>query len=175
MISVDGVDFLIREPWPFVAAISNIWYSHKYIKPALRYEIGLCIRTGHIVWVHGPFPAGKHNDETIFSMELAKMLDENERVEADKGYRSLVSKAKTPGYYSDMYPEKTNLQNAVRGRHESVNRRFKIWGILGGTYRHPLSKFSTVMDAIIFLTQLSIEDGEPLFHVDYDDNDFVME
>ena len=50
--SVDGTDCRIREPSPF----NPKWYSHKFHGPGLRYEIGICIRTGHLVWVHGLFP-----------------------------------------------------------------------------------------------------------------------
>ena len=57
-ITVDGTDFRIQEPSPF----DPKWYSHKFRGPGLRYEIGVCIKTGWIVWVNGPFPAGAWPD-----------------------------------------------------------------------------------------------------------------
>jgi len=44
-VSLDGTDFSIYEPTPFDAK----WYSHKLNGPGLRYEIGICLRTGDIV------------------------------------------------------------------------------------------------------------------------------
>ena len=47
-ISVDGTDERICEPTPF----GPKWYSHKFHGPGLRYEIGIGIETGYIVWAH---------------------------------------------------------------------------------------------------------------------------
>ena len=44
------------------------WFSYKFRKPGLRYEICLCIKTEYIVWINGPFPCGDYNDITIFSV-----------------------------------------------------------------------------------------------------------
>jgi hypothetical protein len=54
-ITVDGTNFWIYEPMPF----DRKWYSHKINGPAVRYKVGICIKTGWIVWINGPFPAGK--------------------------------------------------------------------------------------------------------------------
>ena len=62
LITINGVDFLINEPTPF----SPVWYSHKFDGPALRYELGVCIQTGWICWLAGPFPAGDFPDQEIF-------------------------------------------------------------------------------------------------------------
>ena len=60
-ITVDGTDFRIQEPIPF----NPKWYSHKFKGPGLRYEVAICIKTGCIVWVIGPFPAGEWPDRKI--------------------------------------------------------------------------------------------------------------
>lgn len=60
--------------------------SHKFKHAGLRYEIAVCILTGDIVWVIGPFPCGAWPDISIFRFALKYLLDENERVEADDGY-----------------------------------------------------------------------------------------
>ena len=61
-ISVDGTDYKIRNPTKFWKG----WYSHKFNGPGLRYEVGIAIQSGDIVWVHGPFPPGRFPDLTIF-------------------------------------------------------------------------------------------------------------
>jgi len=57
-VSIDGTDFRIMEQKEF----DRKWYSHKFQGPGLRYEIGLCIRTGFIVWVYGGRPCGQCSD-----------------------------------------------------------------------------------------------------------------
>jgi hypothetical protein len=69
------------EPSPFWSG----WKSHKSGGPGVRYEVAVCIQTGHIVWIHGPFPAGSWNDLKIFQMKMKALLKPGERVEADGG------------------------------------------------------------------------------------------
>ena len=101
LISVDGIDFKIREPCPFVKEVNKNWFSHKFKRAGLRYEVGICIRTGHVVWLHGPFPCGKYPDLAIFNRSLANCLDEHEMVEADRGYKN-SNVCRTPGPYDDL-------------------------------------------------------------------------
>ena len=49
------------EPTPF----NPKWFSHKFHGSGLRYEIGLCIRTGDIVWANGGLPSGQWSDLRI--------------------------------------------------------------------------------------------------------------
>ena len=55
MVSVDGTDCMIHKPSPFR---SKLW-SQKFNGPGVRYEVGLGIQNGDIVWVNGPFPCGE--------------------------------------------------------------------------------------------------------------------
>ena len=41
------------------------YYSHTLNVRGLRYKVGVCIATGHIVWINGPFQCGMH-DITVF-------------------------------------------------------------------------------------------------------------
>jgi hypothetical protein len=45
---------------------SSGWYSKKFNKAALAYELGIAIYHNKLVWINGPFPAGK-NDKKIFN------------------------------------------------------------------------------------------------------------
>ena len=61
------------------------------------------------------------------------------------------------------------MQSRVRSRQETVNKRFKQWEILVQVYRHDITMHGYVFRAIAVITQLAIENGEPLFPVDYND------
>ena len=68
-MTVDGTDF--RIPQKGAATKGNAFASHKYAgKSALRYELGVDILAGNLVWIQGPYPAGKYSDIVIFNEAL---------------------------------------------------------------------------------------------------------
>ena len=166
-MSIDGTDFKIEQKG--AAKKGNAFGSHKYAgKSALRYELGIDILAGNLVWVGGPYPAGAWPDIKIFMNELAHLLEPGERVEADNGYVGHADKIKCPN--NDCNPAKNlAMQARVRSRHETFNARLKFWGILGQTYRHDIMQNGSVFYACAVISQLAIENGEPLFEVEYGD------
>ena len=57
----------------------------------------------NIVWINGPYAAGKYPDIEIFRIGLAHFLDKFERVEADDGYiGEAPQKVKCPGCGSSL-------------------------------------------------------------------------
>ena len=139
------------------------------MKSALRYEVDLDILRGFIAWIHGPFLAGKWPDISIFRDALKHYLGKHERVEADDGYRGEApGKVKYPASFANPI-ENEYMQQRVWSRHGTVNKRFKQWAILDQTYRHNINDQAYIFRAIVVLTQLSLENGEPLFSVNYKD------
>ena len=163
MVSCDGTDFKIAEHGPAFS-------SHKFNKKSgLRYEVCLCILTGDIVWINGPYECGKWPDISIFRDSLKSHLEPNERVEADDGYVGEHPHCiKCPKGFAN-YKETEFMQQRVRNRQESVNKRFKLWGILKQSFRHDISLHGDVFRAVAIVTQLSINAGEKLFQCDYRD------
>ena len=104
----------------------------------MRYTVGLCILSGEIVWINGFYECGTWNDILIFRYSIFTHLSENERIEADDGY---VGEA--PRYIkcpkSFVNPEETlAMQARLRSRQETVNNRFKNWGVMRQMYRHSI-------------------------------------
>jgi hypothetical protein len=165
---VDGTDVRIPQQGPAIPG--NQFSSHKNKdKCGLRYKIGVDILAGNIVWVNGPFAAGKYTDIKFFCLGLAHWLEEFERVEADDGYiGEAPQKVKCPGCVSNP-DENQEMQNSVRARNESLNVRLKNWAILSTMYRHDLMEHGNVFRAIAVITQIVINAGEELFEVDYSD------
>lgn len=165
LMSVDGSDFrACLSFWPG-------YYSHKFNSSGLRYEVALCIQTGWIVWINGPYPAGKWPDITIYRHRLKNHLLENEVVEADKGYR---------GDSTTVCPDdcltfgEWQLKFHVRARHETVNKRMKDFKVLSDRFRHKvnrhdLSRHELCFTAVAIITQIHISTFEPLFSIhEYD-------
>jgi hypothetical protein len=146
--------------------------SHKFAKKSgLRYEVALCILTGDIVWINGPFPCGLFNDISIFRNSLLSNLSANERVEADDGYIGEAPQhVKCPKCITNP-PETEFMQQNIRNRQETVNKRFKNWGILKQVFRQKqkIPDHGDVFRAIAVLTQISINEGEQLFECRYRD------
>jgi hypothetical protein len=61
------------------------------------------------------------------------------------------------------------MQGRVRARHKMLNGRLKNWGILSQVYRHNIMRHGKVFRACAVVTQLTIDNGEPLFEVEYKD------
>lgn len=162
LVTVDGTDFRIREQKPFWSG----WYSHKFKGPGLRYEVAVSIQSGDIVRVNGPFPFGHWPDIKIFRLDLMHELLEGERVEADKGYRGEPQAVALPGEELEN-PKRHEEKRTARARHETMNRRLKHWGCLFHVFRHDLRKHARIFQSVAVITQLAIENGEPLFGVDY--------
>ena len=163
LLTVDGTDYRIQEPWPFVKEENQKWFSHKFKAAAVRYEIGIGIRTGHICWFHGPFPAGMP-DISIFRIKLKQKLGCREKVLADFGYKG-DAKVSLP---NDDTIGHDNCVGAsqLRGRHETINGKLKRWGVLRQLFRHNRNKHHVVFKACITLTQLLIDYGERSFKVE---------
>jgi len=162
LITVDGTDFLIQEPFPFVKETSKKWFSHKFKGPGLRYEVGICIASGDIVWFNGPFPCGEMPDLKIFRIKLKTILLPGEKVMADAGYKG-DPKTCTPQDGRDSRHRKA--MSRARARHETVNRRFKTWSCLKQVWRHDRSKHHLAFRAVATICQLEIENGRAPFQV----------
>lgn len=170
MISVDGTDTPVQQFKPFWKG----WYSHKLNGPGTRWEVGLCIRSRQIVWIHGPFPCGHWPDLKIFRHSMKSFLDDDEKAEADDGYVGEPTKILTPSENTHTQEDK-DIRQRVRNRHETINSRFKNWKCLDRPCRHDLLKHSSMFRSVAVICQLSIENGETkLFDVDYDDTNFSI-
>jgi len=148
-VSLDGTDFRIREPTPF----DRKWFSHKFKGPGIRYEIGISIIEGEIVWASGGFPCGEWPDLKIANDLYVRYACE-ELTLADKGYKGRLFKK-----------AETQFEKRVLARHETLNGRLKQFEILKSRYRHPLRKHPLVFHACVNITQIAIENGETLFNL----------
>ena len=94
-------------------------------------------------------------------------LGESERVEADDGYIGEHPRyIKCPTGFTN--PEETLfMQQRVRNRQETVNKHLKQFSILKQRFRHDMPKHGDVFRACAILVQLSINDGDKLFHCGY--------
>ncbi len=79
-VLVDGTDFQIQEPRKFDHGL----YPHKFRSAVLRNEVGLCLETSSIVWIHRQFPARGYSEKSIFNLKMVHCLDRNEKLLGDR-------------------------------------------------------------------------------------------
>jgi hypothetical protein len=170
LLQVDGTDCKTTNQ----GASHQAFYSFKFNYGGLRYEVGICIRTGHIAWINGPFPPGDWPDVEVFRSTLKLNLEEGERVETDDGYLGEdPCFTKCPGGVRFMEDQQWHKKRSVvRNRGETANHRLKTFKVLQDTFRHDIEKHSMCFRACAVLAQLSFEVGsKKLFNVpNYDQN-----
>lgn len=155
-VSVDGTDCQIQEPSPF----DSKWFSHKFRGPGVRYEIGVSIITGNIVWINGPFECGSYPDIKIFKNHMLNCLTENEHVVADDGY---INKRCVNFHHVDENSQ--GLHKLIRARHEAVNERLKNFNVIRHIFRHSLDKHGYCFHAVGQITALMLMNTNPMFKV----------
>eukprot|EP00804_Cyclotella_cryptica_P007920 CCRYP_019665-RA/>CCRYP_019665-RA protein AED:0.08 eAED:0.08 QI:0/-1/0/1/-1/0/1/0/146 len=134
--------------------------SHKFKSNGLKYEVGVCIQSGNIVWVNGPFRRGE-SDTTIARQAVINALDDGEMFEADGGYGGEDFYIKIPK--DATTDEQRRIKTITRSRHETANSRLKVFAILRDKFHHGLEKHSMCFRAVAVIPQLSIEHGHPLY------------
>jgi hypothetical protein len=83
-MTVKGTDFHV--PHKGTVTKGDAFVSHKYAgKSTLQYELGVSILGRNLVWIQGPYPAGKFMDIKIFNKVLHHFMDPGEQVEANEG------------------------------------------------------------------------------------------
>ena len=162
LVWVDCTDVPILEPWPFDSA----YYSQKLNGPGYKYELALAINGDYIVWINGPFPAGRPADLEIFRQGLMLMLAEDEGVETDAYYKGEYALKNVNVHRGRTFKEQKKL---VRARGENVFSRFKRFGVLRKRFTHKLEKHQICFRSVAVLVQLNMNHGRGnLFQVDYD-------
>ena len=130
----------------------------------MRYEVGVAIATGWIVWANGPFPCGSWLDLKIARHGIQHYLNGHKKYIADGGYSYR-------GQFGVMLTGQNNIeqqmQAVVRARHETINARLKCWGALANTFRHDLRLHRMVFMSIANVVQVVMEEESPAFQVDY--------
>eukprot|EP00536_Pseudo-nitzschia_multiseries_P015770 jgi/Psemu1/43791/gm1.43791_g len=152
-------------------------YSHKFNGPAVKYEVGVCLKTGWIVWINRPF-VGSKNDGTIYKEGLSNLLHDDEAVEVDRGYRG-HDKMKLPDMGLTGIERK--MKSNAQSQHETVKGRLKIFNVLTSHFRNMktnrqgmMQKHKISFEAVAVITQLKFVSGETIFEdgLKYDVNYF---
>jgi hypothetical protein len=117
LLSVDGTNFRIAMGY------SKPFWSYKFNRGGLPYEVGLCIKTGDICWWSELNAPRKWNDLTIFRDSLHLILEPREQCKTDRGYQgSAPTHTKCPGVlWADPDTTEKNIHGFGAGRRLSTS------------------------------------------------------
>ncbi len=152
LVPLDSTDM------PAEMKFSEKFMSHKFKGNGLKYKVGVCIATGHVVWVHGPARAGQ-KDITLARQAFVSFLNDDEMAVADSGYRGEMQHIKTSDLMHFCSGEEYYDASVAQARHETVNSRFKSKQVLVKRFHHSLAFHSACFRAVAVITQLNIEAG----------------
>lgn len=168
IVSVDGVDCRTDERRDHaVFNINNKRCSHKFKHAALRYEVAVAIYDEKIVWVNGPFIAGKTDLQILRAGQkdgsgtLLDRIPAGKMLVADRGYQtSQPTEIGKMAFKRNEDP--SNLQKykgRVMCRQETVNSRIKQYKVLSETFRQCDEVHEICFKAICVIIQYQLDCG----------------
>jgi hypothetical protein len=164
IITVDGTHCWIEEPIHPDWSQDRTFYSHKYNKAGVNYELGISIAYPRLVWMNGPFRAGK-SDVSIFRDKglKNKLAAIGKKAIGDRGYDGHPKQCSTYNAHDCRGVRK--FKSRALKRHENFNGMTKRFQALSGRFRHGVDQFATVFESICVICQYQIEDDMPLYDV----------
>lgn len=164
IITVDGTHCWIEEPQHPDWSQDRTYYSHKYNKAGVNYELGIAIAAPRLVWMNGPFRAGK-SDAKIFRDKglREKLRSIGKKAIGDRGYNGYKDECSTFNAHDCRGVRK--FKSRALKRHENFNNMTKRFDCISGRFRHGVDQFATFFEAICVICQYQLEDDMPLFDV----------
>jgi hypothetical protein len=142
VISVDGTHCWIQEPMHREWSQDPQYFSHKYNKAGLNYEIAISLAEQRVVWLNGPFPAGTNDVKTFSRHGLKqKLLDASKKAIGDKGYVGHPEAVSTYNVHDSRGV--TKFKSRALKRHETYNGLTKRFDCLSTRFRHGPDRFKT--------------------------------
>ena len=164
VLTVDGIHCWIKEPKHPVWSQDRRYYSHKYGKAGLMYELGICLTTSRLLWMRGPFPAG-NSDITVARREglVEELKRRGQKGIGDRGYNGEPKQISTPNAH-DNKGVATFKRRALM-RHENFNGLIKGFDVTNLCFRHSHEKFKYAFEAVCVLCQYKVENETPLYDI----------
>ncbi|RQM30009.1 hypothetical protein B5M09_012453 [Aphanomyces astaci] len=141
-LKTDAQYFRIHEQIPF----DRKWYSHKFHGPGLRYEVGIWIRMGNIVWVNGGPRCGEWPGVRLARDSYISMVRRGELTLAEKEYRVAWFKSAFEEDPQDLDVLKQRLQRAIHFDTKILDAESRVGRMLDELGRTCLVSFIRIVD-----------------------------
>jgi hypothetical protein len=163
ILTVDGTDCRIWEPKHPTLSIDKSYYSHKFHKGGLRYELGISVQGDQLVWMNGPFNCGEADGAIFENRGLKDKIPKGKRGIADGGYAGFPDQLALPNPQDGKLLK--NFKSRARLRHETFNAKIKKFNVLAQIFRHGVHKHQDAFQAVCVIAQYQMNNGSRLFSV----------
>ena len=164
VLTVDGVHCWINEPRHPTWSQDPTYYSHKFNKAGLAYELGVSLTESRLIWMNGPFKAGTSDKKIFKEGGLKQRLEQfGKRGIGDGGYTGFPMLLSTPNAH-DSDAVKLFKSRALK-RHEKLNGHIKTFASMSGRFRHGVPRFKCCFEAVCVICQYRMEMGSDLYDV----------
>jgi hypothetical protein len=164
VMTVDGTHCWIQEPQHPTWSQDSKFFSHKYGKAGMNYELGVSISESRLVWMNGGFRAGMNDVQTFEKKGLkAKLMATGKKAIGDGGYRGHPNELSSPNSHDSK--EVHTFKGRALKRHEKFNGKTKNFDCLSGRFRHSTDRFKNCFEAVCVICQYQMENGHPLYDV----------
>jgi hypothetical protein len=168
ILTVDGTHCWLEEPQHPEWSQDTSFYSHKFNKAGVNYELGILLWESRLVWMKGPTRAGSNDITNFVSGGLRDaLLQMGKKAIGDGGYSGHQKAISTPNRHDQRNVAK--FKSRALKRHEKFNGMIKAFDSLSGRFRHSVSRFATCFEAVCVVCQYQLEHGRPLYTVLIDD------
>lgn len=163
-VTVDGTHCWINEPIHPEFSQDSKYYSHKFAKAGINYELAISIADSCLVWMNGPFKAGTNDAKIFRDGGLRERLEaDGKKAIGDRGYGGYHAQCSTYNAHDQRQVRK--FKSRALKRHETFNFMTKRYKCLDGRFRHGVSAFATCFEAVCVICQYEVEHNMPLFDV----------
>ena len=129
ILTVDSTHVWVYEPGHDEFSQDSEYYSHKFNKSGINYELGICLAKRNLIWMNGPFKAGRTDLQVFVGGGLRDQLRQlGKKAIGDGIYRGNQDTICYPNL-QDCCPVKKFKSRALKG-HEAFNGMTKSFQIL---------------------------------------------
>ena len=154
-LALDGTTCPIQCPSRF---LQRPFYSGKDHRHCIKYEIGVDIEDGSLVWISGPVPGAVHDMKLARLFGILDSIMDDEYILADKGYIG-EWQIVTPIKEAETLLEQifSHLLSSVRWIVENVLARIKSFKCLSTRWRHSIDLHFIVFFVVSEIVNLDMK------------------
>jgi len=153
-VVLDATECPIQRPHHWY--VQSLYYSGKKKRHTIKYEIGIHLLTGRIVWIAGPIPGSTHDITLCRRSGILTMLLPGEFIMADKGYigeAQIITPFKTPTTTQKLFNSQLGQLRVIV---ENTYGRVKHFRCLKHEWTHDLSLHPLTFYFICQLVNLDV-------------------
>ena len=163
-MTVDGQHCWVHEQLHPIWSQDPQYFSHKYGKAGLNYELAISLFKSQVVSMKGPYTTGANNSKVFITKGLEQqLLADGIKAIGDGGYHGHQKSISTPNPH-DSAGVRLFKSRALK-RQETFNGLMKNFDSLSGRFRHSVARFENCFEAVCVICQYQIEIELPLFDI----------